>query len=222
MAAERGLPCYILSAEADAVPCASGEIIKSLGASLVRVSPDRLFAELERLRKAHGNAYFIDEGGAGAVGISAAAELGREIASQERALGLVFDSVFVTVGSGTTLVGLALAAHRMGSAKRLIGISAARANPRAFALAERALKSVCPEAELSRYAGISDAFIGAGYGVPLPEAEAEAERLYEKSGIALDSVYTAKGYYGMLRELERRGIRGKNVLFIHTGAALMR
>ena len=36
-------------------------------------------------------------------------------------------------------------------------------------------------------------------------------------GIPLDSTYTGKAYAGMRAYLNKQGIRGKNILFIHTG-----
>jgi len=41
--------------------------------------------------------------------------------------------------------------------------------------------------------------------------------VFINDGIALDTTYTGKAFWGMQRYLEKQGIRGKNILFIHTG-----
>lgn len=38
-----------------------------------------------------------------------------------------------------------------------------------------------------------------------------------KDGIALDTTYTGKAFWGMQQYLKKHGVTGKNVLFIHTG-----
>ena len=41
--------------------------------------------------------------------------------------------------------------------------------------------------------------------------------MYQKEGIPLDLVYTGKAFYGMEKYLEKENIKGKNILFLHTG-----
>ena len=37
------------------------------------------------------------------------------------------------------------------------------------------------------------------------------------NGIPLDPTYTGKAFWGMLQYLKDHGIRGKRILFLHTG-----
>ena len=43
------------------------------------------------------------------------------------------------------------------------------------------------------------------------------ERMLLEEGLPLDPTYTGKAFRGMLDYLDDRGMRGKNVLFLHTG-----
>ena len=62
-----------------------------------------------------------------------------------------------------------------------------------------------------------DNYIGSGYGsgeVPVMEMIAEGMRKY---GIPFDRTYTGKAFWAMKEYLNTEKIRGKHVLFIHTG-----
>ena len=37
------------------------------------------------------------------------------------------------------------------------------------------------------------------------------------NGIALNTTYTGKAYYGMMKYIEKNNIENKNILFINTG-----
>lgn len=41
--------------------------------------------------------------------------------------------------------------------------------------------------------------------------------VYQNEGIPLDVIYTEKAFLGMEKYLEKNKIKGKNILFIHTG-----
>jgi 1-aminocyclopropane-1-carboxylate deaminase/D-cysteine desulfhydrase-like pyridoxal-dependent ACC family enzyme len=60
-------------------------------------------------------------------------------------------------------------------------------------------------------------FIGAGYGIPSPEA-AEAIRLVGRTeGVLLDPTYTGKAMAGLLEHLRCGLVPYRSVVFLHTG-----
>jgi 1-aminocyclopropane-1-carboxylate deaminase/D-cysteine desulfhydrase-like pyridoxal-dependent ACC family enzyme/biotin carboxylase len=62
-----------------------------------------------------------------------------------------------------------------------------------------------------------DKWLAGGYGVYGDDIEEVIWQMYDENGIALDPVYTGKGFYGMLQYLKQEKIQGKNILFLHTG-----
>lgn len=65
-------------------------------------------------------------------------------------------------------------------------------------------------------------FADEGYGVPNAGSDTALRLLASTEGYFLDSVYTAKAFYGLLQLVERGHIaKGKRVVFIHTGGLSM-
>ena len=144
-------------------------------------------------------------------------EVYREILSQEAALGVHFDRIVVSLGTGMTLGGLLAGATlaEPGEKRKLLGISIAReeenARSHVLSYAASCLGGRNPEEGLLE---ISDFFRGQ-YGL-WGEEEARAIREMLKShGIPLDPTYTGKGWWG-LKELSR-GWENQTLLFLHTG-----
>jgi D-cysteine desulfhydrase len=64
---------------------------------------------------------------------------------------------------------------------------------------------------------VDDGFIGPGYAIRSPEAERAVEYFARHEGIFLDHFYTGKAAAALLKLLDQGRMKGKNVLFIHTG-----
>ena len=62
-----------------------------------------------------------------------------------------------------------------------------------------------------------DGFIGPGYAIRTPESERAVEYFAGHEGIFLDHFYTGKAAAALLKWLEQGRMKGKTVLFIHTG-----
>lgn len=67
---------------------------------------------------------------------------------------------------------------------------------------------------------ISDAQLGAGYGLPTPAMQAAVSLMARNEGLLLDPVYSGKAFAGLLEDV-RSGYypAGSHVLFIMTGGS---
>ncbi|KAH7313585.1 1-aminocyclopropane-1-carboxylate deaminase [Stachybotrys elegans] len=158
-----------------------------------------------------------------------------ELLEQESALGVTFDVVVTTVGSGSTLGGMVAGfklAEKTGllpAKKRLLGFSVinpshspdgeskqvelvlgiARATAAKIGLREEDITQDDFE--------INSRFAGPAYGVLDDQTVEGVKELARTEGILLDPVYTGKTFTGLLHVAREGGFAGANVLFCHTG-----
>ena len=62
-----------------------------------------------------------------------------------------------------------------------------------------------------------DQYRQGGYGKYDGRVETVIREQYRRNGIALDPIYTAKGFWGMEEYLRTAGIRNCRILYLHTG-----
>jgi D-cysteine desulfhydrase len=137
------------------------------------------------------------------------------------------DFIFVPVGSGGTLSGLAIGCRIFGLKSKLIGISAARGPLTHPLRISMLINSGYGEVkrrglEMRGWAldkleiRISNDFVGTGYGIPTEEGERMIGILRDEEGILLDRTYTSKAFAGMAYILRRLGGKKTVSLFIST------
>ena len=184
---------------------------------------------LETLRSRGQKPYSIPSGASlhplGGVGY---ARWAFEVLEQEKDLGVVFDSVVVATGSGSTIGGmvagfkLAEKVGKLTSKKRLIGFSVAgreAVNDLVLRIARNAAEKigVDPETITEDDYEINHSFLGKAYG-QLDERTADAiKELARTEGILTDPVYTGKTLAGLLHMAREGGFPKGNILFCHTG-----
>ena len=56
-----------------------------------------------------------------------------------------------------------------------------------------------------------------GYGESSLDEIKMIQKIMAQEGIPMDATYVGKAYYGMCCYIEEHGIKGKKILFIHTG-----
>ena len=44
-----------------------------------------------------------------------------------------------------------------------------------------------------------------------------ARQVFRRYGMPMDLTYVGKGYYGMVQEIRRLGLRNERIFFLHTG-----
>jgi 1-aminocyclopropane-1-carboxylate deaminase/D-cysteine desulfhydrase-like pyridoxal-dependent ACC family enzyme len=180
----------------------------------------RLAHELLRLKLRGRRPWFIPAGGSSAVGalgyVHAVEELARQHARGE--LPAWPDVMVCVLGSGGMLAGLAAGVRAVGRPCQVVGVgvwSAWAANRAALTwMARRTLALAAGpghptpalEADLDQ--------LGGGYGHATPAA-LEAQALFARDGVVLDTTYTAKAAAGLMA-LARASPRSQRFLFWHS------
>ena len=146
-----------------------------------------------------------------------------ELAGQAAEAGVRLDAIVHSTGSGGTQAGLIVGARAMAEACRVVGISVS--DPRGpFAQDVLAIARATVDALGLRLTVrpkdvvVFDEYIRQGYGVVDGEVAETIRMIFQKEGIVLDPVYTAKAMAGLI-DLVRKGFfkPGENVVFFHTG-----
>jgi len=167
--------------------------------------------------------YVIPEGGSMGIGSYGYYTAMEEIHEQEKQLGIEFDAIVISVGSGGTYSGLFLANKLLGRKSTVFGINVS-------SNAEHFIKQISNILEESfpyinnrvEYTNsdikIIDGYVGLGYAESRNEELEFINYLAKLEGIILDPVYTCKAMYGLVNEIKKGNMNDyKNILFIHTG-----
>ena len=184
-----------------------------------------LQAEADELAAAGRKGYIIPGGGSNALGALGYVACAEEIMGQSFELGLAFDHVVCSSGSGGTHAGLVTGMVGVNAKIPVTGISVrAEKEPqetKLHALAQEVTEKLDIRGGVPREAfTVFDDYVGPGYSLPT-EGMAQAVKLFARlEGILLDPVYTGKTAAGLI-DLVRRGYfkQGERVLFLHTGGA---
>jgi 1-aminocyclopropane-1-carboxylate deaminase len=146
-----------------------------------------------------------------------------EVAEQERALGVFFDTVIVCSVTGSTQAGMLAGFAAQGTERRVIGIDGsarpAETHEQVARIARRTGELIEVGRELRDDEILLDDRYHAGiYGIP-DEQTLEAIRTAGRlEGMITDPVYEGKSMAGMIDLVSRGEIeRGSNVLYAHLG-----
>jgi 1-aminocyclopropane-1-carboxylate deaminase len=147
----------------------------------------------------------------------------REVAEQERELGVYFDTVIVCSVTGSTQAGMVAGFALEGRGRRVIGIDGsakpAETHAQVLRIAADTARKIGLERDLTADDVILDERYHAGtYGIP-DATTLEAMRLGARlEGMVTDPVYEGKSLAGMIDLVTRGEIeRGSNVLYAHLG-----
>lgn len=218
----RGMDCFIISPQEAFTSTFNSEMMHLFGAeiSIVPVTfvHDKIEGKIEELKKNGKHPYFIEGGGHGNIGTEAYVQCYQEIKRQEKEINIHFDYVFFASGTGTTQAGLVCGQLLNRDERSIIGISIARKKPRGRDVILNSIRSY-----IGNRAGedkIQDATVfiddyASGYGKEDSRVKRTIEGVLRTYGIPLDPIYTGKAFMGMTEYIKR--IKGKNILFIHTG-----
>jgi 1-aminocyclopropane-1-carboxylate deaminase len=179
---------------------------------------------LRDVRERGGTPYAIPAGASdhplGGLGFAGWA---RELAEQEQALGVEFDTIIVCSVTGSTQAGMVAGFALEGKGRRVIGIDGsakpAETHEQVLRIARDTAAKIGVGRELRPGDVILDDRYHAGtYGIP-DDATLEAMRMGAAfEGMITDPVYEGKSLAGMI-DLVRRGEIGRdaNVLYAHIG-----
>ena len=230
MAAQKGLDCMIISPEETAEETLNTAMMRMFGAEIIVCPVERVSETIEHtlssLRGQGKKPYFIPGGGHGNIGTQAFVNCYEEIRTYEAENGMRFDCIFLASGTGTTQAGLVAGQMMHAESRRIVGVSIARRNPRGRQVVVDSVRDYlkaqgfdCAEEQLEESVEFTDEFVLDGYGAYDADVSRTIETVMRKYGIPLNAVYTGKAFSAMGKIVEREGISGKNILFLHTGGA---
>ena len=108
----------------------------------------------------------------------------------------------------------------------IVGISIARKEERGREVVKQSVLSYLEHCMHGRQSWFreedlifDDHYILGGYGLYNAQVLDTIEKVFRCDGIPMDTTYTGKAFTGMLNYLTDHGIRGKNIMFLHTGGA---
>jgi D-cysteine desulfhydrase len=167
--------------------------------------------------------YIIPEGASNGVGSLGYVNAMEEILEQEKEMGIKFDAIAVTVGSGGTYSGLYYGNRINNNSAVVYGFNITETKEHFQRVVIKLLE------EISQYTGrkidvvmddidIIDGYVGRGYALSRPEEIEFLSYLAKLEGLILDPVYTGKAMYGLVEEIKKGTFdKHENILFVHTG-----
>ncbi len=220
----RGMNCYIIAPQEASEPTFNSQMMELFGAEIATVPIEEVHETIEgklnELREAGKRPYFIEGGGHGNIGTEAYEQCYQEIKSFEEEQNIHFDYIFFASGTGTTHAGLVCGQLLAGDERNIVGISIARKNPRGRDVVIQSIRDYLGDRVSEKGIQIATVFIDdytSGYGKDDKRVIETIETVLKTYGIPLDSTYTGKAFMGMTEYILQHEIKGKNILFIHTG-----
>lgn len=224
MAVARNMKCCIIGPAEVSDTTFNSRFMDLFGAEITTVPVEKVHDAIEKkiqeLRTEGYSPYFISGGGHGNIGTEAYVQCYGEIREYEKEQGIQFDYIFFPSGTGTTHAGLVCGQIKSKDDRKIVGISIARKNPRGRNIVIDSIKEYMPgikDNEIQSKTIFIDDYTGDGYGKESIEIEDTIKFSMTKYGIPLDSTYTGKAFLGMKKYIKSQEIKGKNILFIHTG-----
>ncbi|MDQ7093094.1 D-cysteine desulfhydrase family protein [Desulfosporosinus sp. PR] len=167
--------------------------------------------------------YIIPEGASNGIGGFGYYNAMEEIISQEKEIGVHFDTIILAVGSGGTYSGLFLASKTLGYTGEIYGINvcddAEHFKSEIYKISHESMQYLDIDLQFSKdEIHIIDGYVGKGYSLSRPEEIHFIHEFAKLEGIILDPVYTGKAMYGLVEEIKKGTFKNcKDILFIHTG-----
>lgn len=212
------------------------ELIRLLGATVHQADTDARSereALVERVasqaRADGGRVHLIPVGGSDATGAWGQVLGALEAIDQAAAQGWSPDAIVLPSATGGTQAGIsvgsAIAAERRGHMAMTRVIGAAVAHPVAELRPHveelvnelRAMADFDPGRSTVASIEFDETQLGAGYGIPTPEAEEAARLLARTEGVLVDPVYTAKGLAAIIALVRDGSLDGRRAIFWHGG-----
>lgn len=228
-AAQYGLKCTLVlhgSKEAFEQESGNAKIMRLSGAEIVFVDEaSQIGGAMDKAMEIHTSLnlkpYYIWGGGhtlEGGLAYIEAVKAVKEYADQKN---WVPDYIFHASGTGSTQSGILAGLDLYGlDHTQVIGISVGRKAEPAIKIVQLFYEELCKQYNIShtnRPTIVLDEYLMEGYGCYNEEVKQISVSSLSKYGFTLDTCYTAKAFYGMLDYISKNNIKGKNILFWHTG-----
>lgn len=180
---------------------------------------------MDKLRAEGYNPYYVTGGGHNLPGGTCFVDAVRELKRQCDLQGYKPDYLFLASGTGSTQAGIVVGLDLVGwNDVKCIGISVARQQ-------ERGKQVIAEFANmLAEHYGVkkdytdsilfNTDYLFGGYEKFTPEMKAYLDNATAHTGLVFSTTYSGKGFYGMMREIEKHGLQDKNIVFWHTGGLM--
>jgi 1-aminocyclopropane-1-carboxylate deaminase len=146
-----------------------------------------------------------------------------EVAEQEKALGIFFDTLVVCSVTGSSHAGLIVGAVAEGRDRKVIGVDASgkpeATKAQVAKIARNTAKLLDPELQIPDEAIVLDERFHEGiYGIPGPSTIKAMRTAARTEALITDPVYEGKSMAGMMQLIKEGAIKpGSNVLYVHLG-----
>jgi 1-aminocyclopropane-1-carboxylate deaminase len=158
---------------------------------------------IEELLKRYGPAYLLPEGGSNEFAVKGC----REILSEGTGL---FDTIICPVGTGATLAGIIAAAK---PTQEIIGIAVLEGKD----YLEKEVSTLLQNENILAKWKIVHDFTFGGYARSSSELEIFVNEMKSKHDLSLDLIYSGKALFAINEMKKGNALRGKHLLFVHTG-----
>ena len=208
----------ILGAEIHIIPAEDGSMANASARAAVLAQK-----QMEQLEREGHKCYDIPMGGASIIGTCGFIEGFMEMEKQLDALGEKADYLYTATGTGGTLAGVTAGKKALGSDIKIVGITVSDKGEEyadhIAGLANSALATISyPENVTPDDFSLDRGYYAPGYEQPNEMANRAIKELARTEGIFTDSVYSGKGFSGMLDHIKTGRIKpGSTVVFLHTG-----
>jgi len=204
---------------------------KILGAKIKYITPDEykhnradIMNEIkEKLSRQGHKAYIIPEGASNGIGSFGYIKAIEEIVLQEKELGVKFDAIVATVGSGGTYSGLYYGNKVFENNSTIYGVNICDSSEYFKDIVKNLIDEIVTYTKIDIRVNkdeidIIDGYGGLGYAIS-QQKEIDFIKYFSRlEGIILDPVYTGKAMYGLIEEIKKGSFdKHSNILFIHTG-----
>ena len=229
MAALNGWPCHLViqgTKERFQKEKGNALLCRLAGAECEFIDPSETSIAMDRAMQAYEaqglRPFYVHGGGhdlpGGTCFVDAVLEMKKQCAEKP-------DVIFLASGTGSTQAGIVVGLDLAGWGDvEVIGVSVARQF-------ERGRQVIIDYANmLADHYGIKKDFsdridfvtdyLFGGYEQFSPEMEAYLNGVMRSTGLVFDTTYSGKGFYGMMHEIEKRNLRGKKIVFWHTGGLM--
>jgi D-cysteine desulfhydrase len=175
---------------------------------------------MESYQKEGKNPYYLNGGGHNMLGGKAYIEVVADLKDFCENKQWFPSHIFLASGTGSTQAGLLAGLDKYGLKSKVIGISVARKQQYAETLIRDFYNRLCENYDIystNQAVTVLDDYLFGGYEGYNDDILKLSQQSLQLYGVLLDTCYTAKAFYGMLKYMEKNKIDSKDVLFWHTG-----
>lgn len=180
---------------------------------------------MDKLRSEGYNPYYVVGGGHNLPGGTCFVDAVKELKCYCDEIGYRPDYIFLASGTGSTQAGIVVGLDLVGWGNvQCVGISVARQKERGTEVIAEFANMLADHYGLDRdYTNkicFNTEYLCGGYEKYTPDMDEYLKNAMAKTGLVFDTTYSGKGFYGMMKEIEKLGLNDKKIIFWHTGGLM--